>query len=100
MVGIRSQENNKFVCFFERLQKEADNNGCVFFLDCGEGREFSTDILEGEDLTGWLIPKSKADEFGRLFADDANLDEWSEYLTFCEWSLDHGSLSFRFEKLP
>lgn len=99
MVGIRSQESEKFERFFEAIQESAKKMNCVFFLDCGEGHELSTETLEGEDLTGWLIPNSKADEFGKLFVNGDDLDEWADFLAFCRWSFVENRVSFSFERM-
>ena len=60
MQGLKTQEGNKFIAFFKLIQEEARKRHSVFFLECGEGNEFETAHIEGEDLRGWLIPEKQA----------------------------------------
>ena len=46
MKGLRSQESEKFNRFWDLVQDEAATQGCVFFGDCGEGRDLVTEELE------------------------------------------------------
>ena len=57
MVGLRTQENMKFLAFFKLVQEAASELNSVFFLDSGEGNLFKDDNIECEDLSGWLIEK-------------------------------------------
>ena len=52
MRGLKTQEGNKFIAFFKLVQEEARKKHSVFFLECGEGNDFSEDNIEGEDLRG------------------------------------------------
>ena len=52
MKGLRSQESEKFNRFWDLVQDEAATQGCVFFGDCGEGRDLVTEELEGENFSG------------------------------------------------
>ena len=63
--GLRTNESEKFVRFFEVVQEFASKNNCVFYLDAGDGRDFEDNCFEGEDLMGWLIPKENAEVFDR-----------------------------------
>ena len=63
MVGLRTQENEKFNRFFALIQAEAEKKDSVFFADAGDGNEFATSTMEGEDMMGWLVPKEKVEEF-------------------------------------
>ena len=40
MLGLRTQETNKFILFFELVQEKAKEKESVFFLDSGDGNEF------------------------------------------------------------
>lgn len=77
--GLRTQESEKFNIFFEMVQNVARKAKKVFFLDAGDGNEFLTDEMEGEDLLGWLIPEDQADEFESAFKEFKELDEWDDY---------------------
>lgn len=48
MIGLRTNEDLKFIEFFKIVQSEAENSGCVFFLDSGIGRDIETEEYEGE----------------------------------------------------
>ncbi len=85
MQGLKKQENEKFNKFWEIVQNEAERNEARFFLDCGEGREFSTDTMEGEDLSGWLIPNKEAEEFEKLWKAGEDIKRFSEFICFAEW---------------
>lgn len=96
MTGLKTQESSKFCAFFERVQTEALNRGCVFFLDCGEGRDFKTELLDGEDLSGWLIPKQIAKEFEQEWVSDSISDRWSDFIVFEIWSFQGDELAIDF----
>lgn len=87
MVGLRSQESTKFKKYFELVQEEAQKINHTFFLECGEGNEFSNDNMECEDLRGWLIP-NKPDvikSFEEEFNNDTVSDKWIDYIKWVEW---------------
>lgn len=86
MRGLKTQEGSKFERFFELVQQEAAKKDAVFFLECGEGHEFSTDRLEGEDLRGWLIPNGKADRFEKEWLRGSPGDEWADRIAWATWS--------------
>lgn len=97
MQGLKTQESDKFVKFMELVQKEAKKTGKVFFLDAGDGHDFETDELEGEDLTGWLIPSSGAKEFEKVWKDDEVNDDWSDFFVFAVWKKDNNKIVISFE---
>lgn len=96
-LGLKTQESDKFKLFFQIVQQTAAKNNCVFFLDAGDGRDFETETLEGEDLMGWLIPREKVSEFEPLWKEDAVSDEWTDFFTWAIWSNDNG-LTVKFEQ--
>lgn len=96
MRGLRTKENEKFLVFFEIVQKAAEREGKVFFLDVGEGNEIITDELEGEDLFGWLIPLEIADQFEEEWLKDAIGEEWESFETFEEWEKTEKGLKIEF----
>lgn len=98
MEGLRTQESEKFNRFFsEVVQAEAAKKGSVFFCDCGEGRDFENDAMEGEDLSGWLIPTSMSEKFKKDFTKRKVPEKWCDYIAFCIWEDNSGRISVRFE---
>lgn len=97
MVGLRTQEGKKFELFFELVQREANKQGAVFFLDHGGGNEFENDTIEGEDLCGWLIPLREASYFLEKFMSHSDLNEWSQYICWAFWSGSKNNLKISFE---
>lgn len=96
MLGIRTQETEKFNSFMELIQSKASAEDKVFFVDAGEGRTMETDQIECEDLTGWLIPQSKTEEFQPIWENDEVDDEWIEFFCWAEWSENNGLVSIEF----
>lgn len=86
MRGLKTQEGNDFIAFFELVQEEAKKRHSVFFLECGEGNDFSADNIEGEDLRGWLIPEKQADQFERIWLNDVPGEEWEHNIAWALWS--------------
>ena len=92
MQGLKTQETDKFLKFWAIVQGSAHRENSVFFLDCGEGREFETPDMEGEDLSGWLVPSNLADEFERTWKQNEIPDKWNSYITFAIWdNLEEGA---------
>ena len=85
MRGLKTQEGNSFVAFFKLVQSEAQKKNSVFFLECGEGNDFSGDNIEGEDLRGWLIPAKQADEFEREWLDGDPSSKWENCIAWALW---------------
>lgn len=99
MRGLRTQENTKFLEFFKQVQAAAAKKNAVFFLDSGEGNLFENETIECEDLSGWLIPDDKAEEFEETFmANNEIKDKWNEFGTFVSWRMDGESLIVTFEE--
>lgn len=93
MREFRTQESKKFEKFFNIVRSEADKQNSIFFCDCGEGREFFTNDMEGEDLFGWLIPKEKADEFEIEWKTNKVTKRWNDFVRFAIWQKE-GDLIF------
>lgn len=86
MKGLRTQENKKFVKFFEMVQEEAKKKNAVFFADCGEGKTFENDTIECEDLCGWLIPKTEEKDFEPLFMSNSiKQHDFDKYSCFVDY---------------
>ncbi|RGX53779.1 hypothetical protein DWV16_16260 [Anaerotruncus sp. AF02-27] len=101
MRGLKTQEGKKFEHFWELVQTEAQKLDCVFFLDCGEGREIHRDSMDGEDLSGWLIPLSDADIFESAWKDADKIpleDKWASRIRFAIWSEDAQGIHIAFQE--
>lgn len=102
MRGLKWPENERFERFFSVIQQAAQEKHAVFFLFAGEGRTFTTSNMEGEDLSGWLIPDEKATEFEHQWQQNnslAALQEWVDYFVWVVWSFESGTLLVQFESL-
>lgn len=102
MRGLRWPENERFERFFSVIQQAAQEKHAVFFVFAGEGHTFTTSNMEGEDLSGWLIPDEKATEFERQWQQNnslAALQEWVDYFVWAVWSFESGTLLVQFESL-
>lgn len=100
MRGLKTQESGLFNRYFQLIQDKAEKQGSVFFAFAGEGRDFELPDMEGEDLTGWLIPKNKVEVFEPEWSKEnslAALEEWEEYFVWAEWSIHNGRVSISFE---
>lgn len=90
MKGLKTQEGSRFERFWSIVQRAAQQQGKVFFLDCGEGRDFETADMEGEDLFGWLIPQADADAFEAEWKSGHIGDRWTDFTSWVIWSDDGG----------
>ena len=87
--------------FFNLIKEAASAKKCVFFMDCGEGRELIDDLYDGEDLSGWLIPEERAGEFLGVRKKDQEWENdcWMEFFCYAEWSKDEkGKVEIHFMK--
>jgi hypothetical protein len=82
MLGLRTQENNKFIKFFKLVQDEASKANKVFFLDFGECEDIDFMDMEVDSLFGWLIPEEIVDKFKVRFEKEKDLSGWDDY---CVW---------------
>ncbi|MEB3429710.1 hypothetical protein VLK81_06740 [Citroniella saccharovorans] len=82
MLGLRTQENNEFIKFFELVQAEANKLNKVFFLDFGQCEDVQFNGMEVDSLYGWLIPKEEVETFNKEFINKINLSKWNDY---CAW---------------
>ena len=100
MKGLRSQESEKFNRFWDLVQDEAATQGCVFFGDCGEGRDLVTEELEGENFSGWLIPKAQEREFEDRWRRGSVPDDWLNHMVWMEWEQTPGNaVKIKFEHM-
>ena len=96
MRGLKIRESDGFNAFFQIVQKHAHNGGMVFFLDCGEGRDFEAAGMEGENLRGWLIPTSQSARFEKEWSQGEPSDEWMDFIRWAEWELNSGEVIVSF----
>lgn len=97
MQELRTQENEKFERFFQLVRDAAAKQGCVFFVDCGEGNEFSNADMEGENLSGWLIPESDVNRFRPGFLQNDVSEQWDDRMRFLRWTKNSGQIDVAFE---
>lgn len=98
MQGLRKQETEKFDRFFSIIQTEAKKQNAVFFADAGDGNDFETDLMEGENMMGWLIPSDKVKDFEPLWKKSDVDDFWSDFFRWATWSQDGDSVKITFEE--
>lgn len=90
MKGLRTQESNNFIKFFVLVQNEAEKLGKVFFLDCEEGNDGNVCGVEVCNLSGWLLPDSKASDFEKVWEKCNEDDDWSDFFCFVRWKDENG----------
>ena len=98
MRGLRTQEGNKFLRFFEKVQDVARKHGKVFFLDIGDGRDIITDEIEGEDLQGWIVPQEQVKSFEEKYLDFQDDSLPDEFYGAALWSEKDGEIFVRLEQ--
>lgn len=94
----RTLENEKFERFFDLVRKEAAKKNSIFFIHCGEGHELFSQTLEGEDLSGWLIPMQSVDEFEPAWKNGDIPEKWDDLFCFAEWSGEPTKISIKFNR--
>lgn len=99
MRGLKTPEGDKFIAFFKLVQEEAKKLHSVFFLECGEGNDFSADHIEGEDLRGWLIPEEQADRFERIWLMEEPDEKWENNIAWALWSGKPNNLEIEFKHI-
>lgn len=97
MQGLRTQETEKFNKFFALIQSEAEKQKAVFFADAGDGNDFETATMEGENMMGWLIPKAKVEEFQPLWKRSKVDEEWADFFGWAIWEKDEDNIAIHFE---
>ncbi len=98
MRGLRTQESAKFNTFFALVQDEAKKRDALFFADAGDGNDFETSTMEGENLMGWLIPNDKVKEFEPVWKSGDVDDDWTDFFVWAVWSEVDGRIAIRFEE--
>lgn len=99
MLGLRSQEESKFIPFFEIIQRAANIKKSTFFLDCGEGHSLWDDNIICTDCSGWLIPNDKVEEFRTEYENFLALDKWEKYVAWVTWKKEKDNILVNIELL-
>lgn len=97
MLGLRTQENNKFIEFFKLVQDEASKVNKVFFLDFGECEDIEFKDMQVDSLFGWLIPKEMVDKFKDEFEKEKALSKWDDYCVWVIPEIKENKLNIVFE---
>jgi hypothetical protein len=98
MQGLRTQEGDKFLNFFAKVQDTAKKHRKVFFLDFGDGRDIVTDEMEGEDLQGWIVPQEKVKSFEEKYLAFLDNELPDEFYGFAVWVEKNGEIFIRLEQ--
>ena len=98
MKGLRTQETEKFNRFFSLIQEEAGKKNSVFFADAGDGNDFETPTMEGENMMGWLIPSEQAKEFEQIWKTSDVDDSWTDFFVWAIWSKSNDTIKIKFEE--
>ena len=101
MKGLKGHASDKFICFFELIQQTALQQGKVFFAFAGEDRIFSTPSMEGEDMSGWLVPKAISDRFEAdwsAYKRVIEMEQWADFFTFAIWERNGENISVTFKQ--
>lgn len=97
MQGLRTQENNNFLNYFELVQNKAKELGKVFFVDSGEGDTKKFDKYECESLSGWLIDCDDVEEFQRSYlANSGTPQKFDSCYCFADWKPDNNWFRIEF----
>lgn len=94
MLGLRTQEEQNFKDFFSFVQSAAGKLGCIFFLDTGEGNEKNINGIETMNLSGWLVPLEKAEEFEKIWKEEKENDDWVDFFKFASVVNDNMEIVF------
>jgi len=81
MLSLSEREKNGI----KIIEKAASKKNAHFFIDSGEGREYSTDTISIMNMSGWLIPTERKSEFETISDDDRWNDTWDAFFCFAKW---------------
>lgn len=74
--------------FTKLIKKSASEIGKIFIQDSGEGRDFETETMYLEDVSGWLCPEDTPKEYQKC-------DKW---YCFAEWQIKDDIVKINFVK--
>ena len=69
----------------------------IFFLDSAEGCETYFRDMEIVDLSGWLIPQNRVNEFEKVWQAFEDDDKWVEYYCFAEPRIEGEKVKVEFK---
>lgn len=98
---FKNTGKQRFSSFFELVQRKAAETGEIFYGFCGEGNEFYLETMEGEELSGWLIPMEKSEFFEKEWRQSKSLDDleqWMDYYTWVLWKNHEGRIEIEFKQ--
>lgn len=98
MRGLRTQESEKFNQFWQLVQDTAAEKGCIFFGENGEGNDFETETMEGENFCGWLIPEQDAAAFELVWEKGNVPEQWVDYMAWANWNTSGEDVIITFEQ--
>lgn len=102
MLGLRTQESKSFERFIAIVETEANKSNNVFFLDTQESVETlieNKEPVECAELSGWLIPNDKAEEFAKIFESFKDLSKWEDFAAWVNWENKNGKISVEIKLL-
>ena len=97
--GFGTSRSRAELRFQKMVQEAASSLGKVFFVDNDECECIDEDDLFATDMTGWLVPPDRADEFetDQPFDGGQLWRKWSEFFIWVRWTLDDdGALKIHF----
>lgn len=74
--------------FLSIVQRAAAEQGKLFYFWSHEGNDIFTDELDGGDMSGWLVPPERAEEFEAAWkvSDQLIPDDLYDGFTIARWS--------------
>mgnify|MGYP000336521907 FL=1 len=97
MQGLRTQENDSFLNYFELVQNKAKELGKVFFMESGEGDTKNFGRYECESLSGWLIDSNDVEEFQRSYLANSDIPQkFDSCYCFADWKPDNNGFRIEF----
>ncbi|KGF08627.1 hypothetical protein HMPREF1635_06885 [Clostridiales bacterium S5-A14a] len=97
MQGLRTEENDRFLRYFEVVQAKAKEENSVFFMDFGQCDDIAFKYMKLDCLFGWLIPNEMADNFEELYLRLKVDDRWDDFCVWVTPNIENGKLSIIFE---
>ena len=97
MKGLRTEENDRFLRYFEIVQSYAKKQNSVFFMNFGQCDDIVFKDMELDCLFGWLIPNDMADNFEKIYLKSKVDDSWDDFCVWVTPIIESSKLSIIFE---
>lgn len=97
MQGLRTEENDRFLRYFEVVQAKAKEENSVFFMDFGQCDNIAFKDMELDCSFGWLIPSDMADNFESLYLKSKVDNRWDDFCVWVTPIIESSKLSIIFE---